>query len=233
MDFFISTPGFFSDLPEKLGWTVIGSIITCLIFAGVNLWNNRQTIGMQRLANARAASTFIADKRQKWIDDLRYDMSKLLSLTQEISEAWKQVYWKCGSELDEHGDIDPQGVHEYCESLRLGFLRNNAPRDSEHHQLLMRVLLRLNKCEEAHQNLIRTLTELRISLGGLAAAALRGEYADQKLFDSIEATVALAMDYSTSILKEEWQRLKHEVADPHQLIKAIMATSKPKGSDRL
>lgn len=226
-DFFTNAWEFIARLPAVLGWTVIGGLVTALIAALVSIWNTRRSLDVQRLTNARSASTFIADKRQKWIDDLRTDASKYLSLSLETAEAWKQLYWKCGNEYDEHCDHDPQNVLKVCESLRINFLSENATRDSEHHQLYMRIILRLNNEEEAHQRLMTTLDELRTHMRDLATAALRGSYSNQKLFDSIAVTLDCAAAYTKIILKEEWQRLKREIADPDRLMREILTASKP------
>ncbi|MFP3693521.1 hypothetical protein, partial [Burkholderia sp. SIMBA_048] len=63
------------------GWQIVGTSVTALIGViasyGIAAKNRRQlvqhgaaTLDVQRVANARSAATFIADKRQKWIDDL-------------------------------------------------------------------------------------------------------------------------------------------------------------------
>ncbi|WLH16095.1 hypothetical protein [Pseudomonas simiae] len=226
-DFFTTAWEFIARLPAVLGWTVLGGLATALIAGIVSIWNTRRSLEVQRLTNVRSASTFIADKRQKWIDDLRTDASKYLSLSLETSEAWKQLYWVCGNEYDEHWDHDPQNVLKVCESLRIKFLSENATRDSEHHQLYMRIILRLNNDEAAHQRLITSLDELRTHMSDLATAALRGSYSNQKLFDSIALTLDCAAAYTKIILKEEWQRLKREIADPDRLIHEILTSSRP------
>lgn len=226
-DFFTTAWEFIAKLPTALGWTVIGGLATALIAGIVSIWNTRRSLEVQRLTNVRSASTFIADKRQKWIDDLRTDASKYLSLSLETSEAWKQLYRVCGNEYDEHWDYDPQNVLKVCESLRIKFLNENATRDSEHHQLYMRIILRLNNDEAAHQKLITSLDELRTHMSDLATAALTGSYSNQKLFDSIALTLDSTAAYTKIILKEEWQRLKREIADPDRLIREILASSRP------
>lgn len=221
-DFFTSAWKVITELPAAVGWTVIGSmlaaLLTAVVSAIVSVSNTRKTLEVQRLANARSASTFIADKRQKWIDDLRSDVSRYLSLSQEIAEGWRQLYWACGDKHDRHWHSDPQHVLGACESLRISFLRDNAPRDSEHHLLYMRILLRLNNGEESHMGLMTTLDELRSSMRELEAAALQGTYENKELLDKIKVTIEFAAAYAKIILKEEWQRLKREVATPSRLL---------------
>ncbi|CAI8878380.1 hypothetical protein [Pseudomonas brassicacearum] len=227
IDFFTSIWAFFTELSAG-GWAVIVSLTAALIAALVSLWNTRKTLDVQHLTNARAASTFIADKRQKWIDDLRNDASKYMSLSLETAEAWKQLYWACGKEYDDHSHHDPQGVLDSCESLRVKFLSENASRDSEHHQLYMRIILRLNNEEEAHRKLMAALSELRLRMGDLATAALRGTYSNQELFQSIAAILDSTAEHTKIILKAEWQRLKREIADPNKLMHEILSTNKVK-----
>ncbi|WP_339436460.1 hypothetical protein [Pseudomonas sp. EL_65y_Pfl1_R32] len=211
------------------GWAVIGgllaALLAALIAALVSLLNTRSTLNVQRLANARSVSTFIADKRQKWIDDLRDDTSRYLSLSLETAEAWKQLYRRCGNEHDEHFHHSPQEVLKTCDSLRINFLRENAARDSEHHQIYMRIILRLNTEEISHQHLMTELVELRTYMGDLAKAAVIDFYSNQELLDSIAATLSFAAEHTKIILKEEWQRLKREVADPDRLMHQILSTN--------
>lgn len=220
-----------SEMPVG-AWTTIVALITALVAAFVSLWSTRKIIGVQReslnaqhLANARSASTFIAEKRQKWIDDLRTDASKYLSLSLEITEAWKQFYWMCNSEHDEHYLYDPRNVLRACEALRIKFINENAARDSEHHQIYMRILLRLNNDEDDHQRLMAALNALRTHMSDLAASALKGEYSNQELVKSVESDLDVAKGYTKIILKSEWQRLKREIADPDTLIFDILSAT--------
>ncbi|WJV25611.1 MULTISPECIES: hypothetical protein [Pseudomonas] len=226
-DFLMSLWELIADLPVSLGWAVIGGFVTAIVGALVSLWNTRRTLAVQRLANTRSVSTFIADKRQKWIDDLRSDIAKYLSLSLETAEAWKQLYWKCGDRHDRYWGQDPQAVVDECEALRIVFLKDNTTRASEHHQLYMRVVLRLNDDEKLHQALTISLRQLRTNMDDLAVAALRGNYANQPLFEAIQATLNDAEFFTKAILKEEWQRLKREVAEPNRLIKDILNIKVP------
>ncbi|MGE1091360.1 hypothetical protein [Pseudomonas zeae] len=223
---FLSNIWAFLNGISTIGLTVTLSLVTSLIAAIVSIWNAQRLLGVQRLSNARSASTFIADKRQKWIDDLRNDASRYLSLSLEIAEAWKQLYWKCGAEYDENPNRDPSDVLNVCESLRIRFINDNSGRDSEHHQLYMRIILRLNNEECTHLELSALLGNLRLNMKDLALAALKGTYSNQGLFDSIENSLERSAASTKIILKEEWQRLKFEVADPDRLIAEILSGRK-------
>lgn len=222
----------FTEIPIG-AWAVIGPLVAVLLTVFVNnliarrvLEVQRGSLDIQRLTNVRSASTFIAEKRQKWIDDLRNDASKYLSLSLEISEAWKQLYWKCNIEYDEHYHHDPQGVFRACEALRIKFISENAARDSEHHQLYMRIVLRLNNDEEDHLKLMFALDTLRTYMSDLAASALKGNYSNQALLEAVRKNLDAAKECTKIILKAEWERLKREIADPDRLIRDILSSGK-------
>ena len=228
-EFFASTVAFLAGV-SPLGWTATVSLVTSLIASVVSIWNAQRLLGIQRdalavqhLSNARSASTFIADKRQKWIDDLRNDASKLIALSLETAEAWKQLYSKCVKEL--YDNRDPLDALKQCDVLRVEFVNSNALRDSEHHQLYMRIILRLNIEEDVHKELTKTLENLRADMAALASLAQKGNYNSSQLFDIINASLKAVEDNTRVILKQEWQRLKREVADPDKLIQEILSSS--------
>lgn len=207
----------------------IGTVIGAAITAWVNhinsrktLHHSRETLDVQRTANARAAATFIADKRQKWIDDLRADVSLYLGLTAELTDAWRRQFGMMG-EIWDKDPVPDQDTVDRVEALRFGLLEAIAPRDSEHYQALNRVLLRLNPNEVSHQQLTRALSSLRSALAELQMRALRGEFANHDIYAAIELNLGSASTASIVILKEEWQRLKLEVAAPERLIDEILA----------
>ena len=72
------------------------------------------------------------------------------------------------------------------------------------------------------------LSELRLRMGDLATAALRGTYSNQELFQSIAAILDSTAEHTKIILKAEWQRLKREIADPNKLMHEILSTNKVK-----
>ncbi|MBR7989526.1 hypothetical protein KDX04_27220 [Burkholderia cenocepacia] len=209
---------------------LIGTVFGAVITAGVNhvnsrrtLNHSRETLDVQRTANARAVATFIADKRQKWIDDLRSDVSLYLGLTAELTDAWRRQFGLMGDIWDRSPARD-QSLLDRIEDKRVKFLNEIAPRDSEHYQALSRIFLRLNHKELSHQRLVTSLRSLRAALAELQMRAIRDEYANHDIYAAIEVNLNSASNASVAILKEEWQRLKLEVADPDQLIEDIRAT---------
>lgn len=226
-------------------WAVIGSVATALASIGGNIYLARKsrsqvieqakqsfeqataTINVQRTSTARTAATFIADKRQAWINDLRDDVSLYSALTVEIVEGWKRVFSRLGNRWDENGPpTAPREEEVYLEDVRK-FAASIAERDSLHAQLLTRIMLRLSVDEHAHRELTEGLYRVRAGLGIIGINANRHEYANQDTYHVIDQRLQLLQIYCKSILDEEWKKLKREVADPEQLIKDILATSPP------
>jgi hypothetical protein len=101
------------------GWAIIGSVATALCSIAGNIYLARKSrsqvieqaanqfkqaaasLDVRRTSTARTAATFIADKRQAWINDLRDDVSLYSALTVEIrdvrgleariQQTWEQV----------------------------------------------------------------------------------------------------------------------------------------------
>lgn len=87
-------------------WQAIGSGVVAIVAATAGIIGQlniarknrlqlslqaKDTLAIQRTVTERAAATFIADKRQKWIDELRTDMAAHLSLSSEIVWKWETV----------------------------------------------------------------------------------------------------------------------------------------------
>nr|AIW63033.1 hypothetical protein [Burkholderia sp. Ha185] len=227
------------------GWAIIGSVATALWSIAGNVYLARKSrsqvieqaanqfkqaaasLDVQRTVTARTAATFIADKRQAWINDLRDDVSLYSALTVEILEGWKRVFSRLGNRLDEYGPPSaPRELEVYNEDVRK-FAEGIAERDSLHVQLLTRIMLRLNGEEVTHRELVEGLYRVRASLRVIGINANNHEYASQTFYDSIDHQLQLAQIYTKAILKEEWQKLKREVAAPERLIARILATSPP------
>lgn len=198
---------------------LIGVLFTLLMnryIAGIN-------IGMQRLTTARSAAMFIGDKRQDWIDELRSDIARYLSLTQELAEGYKLLFWKMGDYYDRFSHMDALDVIDTCAQWRNSHHEQTAKLDSEHHQLLIRIVLRLNNEEDAHQGLMQTLHELRECILSLANLAAKDRHPERSVYAKMVETIDLAAGYAKVILREEWVKLKREVADPEKLIKEIIS----------
>lgn len=227
------------------GWAIIGSVAAALASIAGNIYlaarNRSQVIeqaaesfkqasdalDVQRTSTARTAATFIADKRQTWINDLRGDVSLYSALTVEIVEGWKRIFSRLGHRWDENGGPNtPSELEPYSEAVRI-FAESIAERDSLHSQLLTRIMLRLNGDEPAHYQLTDGLYKVRAGLGVLYINANKHEYANQTIYHTIDSQLQLAQIYCKAILNEEWRKLKREVAAPEHLIDNILATSPP------
>lgn len=209
------------------GWQVIASVSgvslqVIVAWLGVLLTsrNARAALDVQRLVTERTASSFIADKRQKWIDELRTDVARCLALGQEISEAWRTWFSFTGEILDQV-NRDWRDQLEEVENQRRSFVNVNAPRDREHNEYLLRIRMRLNLSEGIHQDLMHTLFRMRATLDELAEAARSQQYEHVAKLDSVAADIQHAATFASVILKEEWSRLKREVARPDQLLASI------------
>ncbi|WP_186027369.1 hypothetical protein [Burkholderia gladioli] len=225
------------------GWAIIGSAGAALASIAGNIYlarKNRsqvieqaaksfqqaaESLDVQRTSTARAAATFIADKRQKWIDDLRDDVSLYVALTKEIVAGWRRIFSRLGSRWDEIGPPRaPRELEVYSEDVRK-FAEGIAERDSLHAQALTRIMLRLNGEERAHQELTEALYEVRAALGIVSRNADRHEYANQEIYEVIDNQLQRAQISAKVILSEEWRKLKREVANPDRLIENILATT--------
>ncbi|MEW9586224.1 hypothetical protein [Paraburkholderia sp. DGU8] len=214
-------------------WQIIGTSATAIVGVGASLYiatknrsqlirHGKETLDVQRLATARSASTFIAEKRQKWIDDLRTDLSHYLALTTELTEGWKRLLFKMAEEWDEHPGADPLDVLRHNSDMRETFLTSISARDGEHYQLLMRVMLRLNPDEGLHTMVLVAIFNLRRHLADLAVQAIKDSYDNRAIYDSIKGELDSASSFAKLILKEEWKKLKYEIADPDSLLRDIL-----------
>ncbi|CAL8479585.1 protein of unknown function (plasmid) [Caballeronia sp. S22] len=142
-------------------------------------------------------------------------------------EGWKRVFSRLGNRWDEYGPPSaPRELEVYNEEVRK-FAEDIAERDSLHAQLLTRIMLRLNGEEVSHRGLVEGLYRVRATLRVIAINANNHEYANQTSYNNIDQQLQRAQIYAKVILKEEWQKLKREVAAPEHLIGRILATSPP------
>jgi hypothetical protein len=174
---------------------------------------SNESIGMQRLITNRTIAAFIADKRQKWIDELRVDMAAHLALSQVIAWKWLALYQEAES-VKLGGTLVKEAV-----DMLDKFSDGNGTRDHEHQERHIRLLLRLNGKEEAHIMLIGTLNEIRrlVSDLGLAKSSSNAFL----LVKEMEQKIADATQQTNGVLKDEWTRIKQEVAHPEHLLSTI------------
>ncbi|MDR8090731.1 hypothetical protein [Burkholderia gladioli] len=225
------------------GWAIIGSVATALASIAGNIYLARKSrnqafeqaasqlkqaaasLDVQRTSTARAASTFIADKRQKWIDDLRTDTSHYIGLTFELTEAWKRLCESMNNVWDQL-NRNPQDQLNECADLRKNFEQAIAARNSELYQLLIRITMRLNNDETIHQGLINCLMKLRGLLADIQLLAQADKTDIRDLLIRIESEAQFTTIFTKQILKEEWKKVKREVAEPEHLIEKVLAASR-------
>lgn len=181
--------------------------------------NTRDSLDVQHLVSQRATASFIAEKRQKWIDELRSDMAFHLALSQEIIWEWKAIKDNASSKLaalikgnEKQRDIIAQKILD-------DFSKENGARDREHQERHIRIKFRLNPEEQLHINLLEHLDSIRDLLSKMQVAK-RGQEANG-LVEQMKELVNDATKTTQTILKKEWQRLKQEVAYPEALISTI------------
>lgn len=224
-------------LPMIFSIPVLTALIAaCVALCGVAIQfliaylGRRQTgqqLALQELVSHRTTATFVADKRQKWIDELRTDMAFHLSLSQEI--VWKldamreRAALKVAEEAtDDKGQIDRVKAAKIYQDAADDFAPENGARDREHHERHFRIMFRLNPKEPLHTKLRECLDQIRRSLHATQGAKNREEA--NTLMEKTSRLINIAQGHTEAILKAEWQRVKQEVAYPDLLMSKI---SKP------
>ncbi|MFP1817376.1 hypothetical protein ACLEC2_16490 [Lonsdalea quercina] len=178
-------------------------------------------LDLQHLVSHRTTASFVADKRQKWIDELRTDMAFHLALSQEI--VWNWDYMRQRAELriqeeavDAVGKVDPVKAGKI---LHDAFSPENGARDREHQERHTRIMFRLNPQEDLHIELRQCLEFIRAALSKTQGAKTPAEA--KMLLEETILLIGKAQEHTEAILKAEWQRVKQEVAYPGVLMSAI------------
>ncbi|WP_193100785.1 hypothetical protein [Burkholderia sp. Z1] len=222
------------DVPNIVGILITGltaliaasvAMLAAVIAALVSLRNTRktldhakETLDVTRASSARTASTFIADKRQKWIDELRSDMAAHLAESQEYVWRWlglrthtEEIMRDCSIAEDQRLAAATLYRHE--------FSKNNGALDRSHQERHHRLRFRLNPAEPAHLQLRANLDAFRKLFTDVAKGADREP--DNVLIQRAEDLVAQTDKLTNEILKTEWERVKQEVAYPDKMIAKI------------
>ncbi|MCF7767282.1 hypothetical protein [Achromobacter pulmonis] len=181
-------------------------------------------LDLQHLVSHRTTATFVADKRQKWIDELRTDMAFYLALSQEIVWKWDGMRSRAALRVQEDakndaGEIDPVMASKIFQDVADAFSPENGARDREHQERHIRLMFRLNPKKDLHVKLRECLDLIRKSLHRTQGARTRAEA--KELLDRTIHLIREAQDQTEAILKAEWQRVKQEVAYPEVLMSTI------------
>ncbi len=211
-------------MPE---WTAIiaaGGVATQFLIAHLSRRQITKQLDLQHLVSHRATATFVADKRQKWIDELRMDMAFHLALSQEIVWKWDGMRSRTAlrvqeEALDVAGKVDMTKAGKIWQDAADAFSPENGARDREHQERHIRIMFRLNPKKDLHIKLRECLDFIRVALNKTQSANTVAEA--KTLLDETLRLVSEAQKHSEAILKAEWQRVKQEVAYPEVLMARI------------
>src|SRR3546814_2114002 len=158
-------------------------------------------LSMQELASRRIANASISAKRQVWIDELRKDVAKYLSIWQEISYRWDAVVNK-----PREGAISDEELAAFSQPI--------AQMRKEAHELQLLIELRLNMTEVNHQDLKALMNKLENT------TLLYNRTVSQLPPKNIQTVFKVGLNEvvikTQKILKEEWERVKKDsYADPN------------------
>src|SRR3546814_417199 len=161
----------------------------------------RDQLSMQELASRRIANASISAKRQVWIDELRKDVAKYLSIWQEISYRWDAVVNK-----PREGAISDEELAAFSQPI--------AQMRKEAHELQLLIELRLNMTEVNHQDLKALMNKLENT------TLLYNRTVSQLPPKNIQTVFKVGLNEvvikAQQILKEEWERVKKDsYADPN------------------
>jgi len=201
-----------------------GGVLVQLLIAYLGRRQTAQQLNLQQLVSHRTTASFVADKRQKWIDELRTDMAFHLALSQEIVWKWDAMRSRAAVRADEEakdgkGNIDQLKVDRINQDAADAFAPENGARDREHHERHIRILFRLNPKETSHISLRECLEEIRSSIHQTQGAGNQDEAI--RLVNQTTNLVLRAQGLTETILKAEWKRVKQEVAYPEVLMSSI------------
>lgn len=210
--------------PELTAIIAIAGVAAQLLIAYLARRQIARQLDLQHLVSHRTTASFVADKRQKWIDELRTDMAFHLALSQEI--VWKWDYMRQRAELriqeeavNAVGKVDPAKAGKILQEAADAFSPENGARDREHQERHTRIMFRLNPQEDLHIELRQCLEFIRAALSKTQGAKTPAEA--KMLLEETTLLIGKAQEHTETILKAEWQRVKQEVAYPEVLMSAI------------
>ena len=212
-------------------WLTVGvaacGVLVQFLIAYLGRRQVRKQLDLQHLVSHRSTASFIADKRQHWIDELRTEMAFHLALSQEIIWKWDGLRMGAAQRVeseakDKDGIYAPARVDQIHQEEADKFSPENSKREREHHEGHIRIMFRLNPTEDLHIQLRQCLDNIRYVMNKMQGAKTLD--ANRECVSRMLALVGEAQTHTEAILKAEWQRVKQEVAYPE----ALMATiSKP------
>ncbi|WP_350313551.1 hypothetical protein OHJ28_07960 [Dickeya fangzhongdai] len=210
--------------PELTAIIAAAGIAAQLLIAYLSRRQISRQLELQHLVSHRTTASFVADKRQKWIDELRTDMAFHLALSQEIVWKWDSIRQRTKLRIEEEA-VDANGKYDSVKAKNISqeaadaFSPENGARDREHQERHTRIMFRLNPKEDLHITLRECLYLIRDALSKIQGVSTQDE-ANMYLEETIRL-IDEAQKHTEAILKAEWQRVKQEVAYPEALMSAI------------
>ncbi|WP_155623455.1 hypothetical protein [Burkholderia vietnamiensis] len=196
----------------------VSAVFGALIGAGVALWNTRKTLAIQQLVSNRATASFIADKRQKWIDELRADVATHLAESQELVWKWDATRQRAAAIMADEALLLHDRAKQ-AQALLSEFHETSSDLVRAHRERHHRLRFRLNPEELNHRTLRDQLDEMRTILDN--ARNVENKEVAIALLRQMERIVAQSDLLTSKILKTEWERVKQEVAYPAEMIERI------------
>lgn len=207
-------------------WQLLVSFIGIAMQVAIAFFSQRlvakqgkETLDVQRLVSHRATASFIAEKRQRWIDELRVDISFYLALSQEI--IWKYDAGREKSRLfkNENPKATQIEIDDNNQRIADSLSHEIGLRDRTHQESYIKLKLRLNSKEDQHIELRNLLDNTRQIIQQTQAAS--DLLTTKKLIIQMKDTINQIIDLTEQVLKKEWTRVKQEVAFPDLLIQSI------------
>lgn len=206
------------------GTVAVTGVVAQLIIAYLARKQITKQLDLQHLVSHRSTASFIADKRQKWIDELRTDMAFHLALSQEIIWKWDAMRARTDLRVNQEA-TNAFGVPDQIKAEKIkqeaadAFSPENGARDREHQERHTRIMFRLNPKEELHIMLRGHLINIRSTIGNYQRIKTPTE-AESQLKEMLRL-IGQAQMCTESILGAEWRRVKQEVAYPEVLMSTI------------
>jgi hypothetical protein len=206
----------------EVNWQIIISTLgvsTQLLIAYLSRRQTAKQLDIQQLASHRSTASFVADKRQKWIDELRTDMAFHLALSQEVVWKWDAMRSAAIRKIEEEAKNDSLKAKKILQDAADTFSPENGARDRDHQERHIRIKFRLNPEEDLHIKLRTCLDEIRDVLNSTQGTQSKSEA--NALIEKTMLLVEQAVRLTEKVLKAEWRRVKQEVAYPEALMESI------------
>lgn len=191
---------------------------------------SKASLEIQSLTAHRSAATFVADKHQEWIAELRADMAHYLALSQEIAWKWHGVRVQVVEKLQGKTKEERKRI---LEEILEKFSIENGDRDRKHEEQAYRIRFRLNPKEYSHITLQRHMEDIRKVVKDIAKAKCDADdntspgnlipdlTATNECIESLQRLMEEAAKLTEAILSSGWHRMLQGVANPETLLQSL------------